>query len=225
MRTHVKDNPSTNTAESPVFEFAVTGMNCQNCVRHVTEAIQGVAGVVAANVRLEEGRATVRWRPDTKPGVEHVVEAVKKAGYDATPLEEHSCHSEPSGSSPMAEWKFTLIFGGVLTAPLIIGEWIFGFGMEEWFKWVGLAFSAPVMLVCGGRFFKGAWQQLKRGSSSMDTLVALGSSTAFGYSLAALLLGWHGHTYFMEAAAIITLISAGHYVEALVSARAASSVL
>src|SRR6185295_9099704 len=51
-----------------------------------------------------------------------------------------------------------------------------------------------------------------------------GSSTAFGYSLAALSLGWHGHTYFMEAAAIITLISAGHFVEALVGARAADSL-
>src|SRR6185295_8231296 len=175
MHAH-SDNPSTSSAETPVSEFAVTGMNCANCVRHVTEAIQGVAGVAGANVRLEEGRATVRWQPDAKARVEQIIEAVKKAGYNASPLEEHSCHSEPSGSSPMAEWRFTLVFGAVLTAPLIVGEWFFGLGMKDWFTWVGLAFSAPVMMVCGGRFFKGAWQQLKRGSSNMDTLVALGSS-------------------------------------------------
>ncbi len=224
MHAHAEDKPPSNTAESLVSEFAVTGMNCSNCVRHVTEAIQRVSGVAAVNVRLDKGRATVHWKPDAMPGVAQVVDAVKKAGYEAAPMEEQSCHSEPSGSSPMAAWKFSLIFGTVLTAPLIVGEWVFGLGTEEWFKWVGFAFSGPVMVVCGGRFFKGAWQQLKRGGSNMDTLVSLGSATAFGYSLAALLLGWHGHTYFMEAAAIITIISAGHYMEALVSARAASSL-
>jgi Cu+-exporting ATPase len=96
--------------------------------------------------------------------------------------------------------------------------------MSEWFKWVGFAFSAPVMAVCGARFFRGAWSQLKRGSSNMDTLVALGSSTAFGFSLWGLLTGAPGHLYFMEAAAIVTLISTGHYMEALVSARAAGSL-
>jgi Cu+-exporting ATPase len=224
MHAHLEESPATDAAKASATEFVITGMSCANCLRHVTEAIQGVAGVSAVNVRLEEGRATVNWQPDRKPDVEEVVEAVKKAGYDATALGDQSCHSETSGSSPMAAWKFTLIFGATLTVPLILGEWVFGLGMTDWFKWVGLAFSAPVMFVCGGRFFKGAWLQLKRGSSNMDTLVALGSSTAFGYSTVALLLGWPGHTYFMEAAAIITLVSAGHYMEALVSARATSSL-
>ncbi len=225
MHAHV-EKPSADSvaASSPASEFAIAGMNCNNCVRHVTEAIQGVAGVARAIVRLEEGRATVRWRPGAEADAAKVVRAVKEAGYVATPVEEKSCHAEPSGTSPMATWKFTVIFGAVLTLPLIIGEWVFGWGMRDWFKWVGFAFSAPVMVVCGARFFRGAWSQLKRGSSNMDTLVALGSSTAFGYSLWGLLNGWHGHLYFMEAASIITLISAGHFVEALVSARAASSL-
>src|SRR5437667_1081832 len=80
------------------------------------------------------------------------------------------------------------------------------------------------MLACGARYFRGARSQLKRGSSNMDTLVALGSSTAFGFSLWGLLTGWHGHLYFMEAASIITLVSAGHLMEAIVSAHAASSL-
>jgi P-type Cu+ transporter len=224
MHAHLEQNHAADAVEASVTEFTVTGMNCANCVRHVTEAIQRVAGVSSATVRLEEGRATVRWKTDAAPAADEVVDAIKGAGYDATPIEEGNGQSDPSAASPMAAWKFTLIFGAVLTLPLILGEWLFGLGMKEWFKWVGFSLSAPVMAVCGGRFFKGAWQQLKRGSSNMDTLVALGSSTAFGYSTAALLLGWHGHTYFMEAAAIITLISAGHYMEALVGARATSSL-
>src|SRR5216117_1584209 len=66
--------------ETAVSEFTVTGMNCNNCARHVTEAIQGVAGVAGADVRLEEGRATVRWRPDALLDAGQIVAAVKKAG-------------------------------------------------------------------------------------------------------------------------------------------------
>src|SRR2546427_3875489 len=210
--------------ETAVSEFTVTGMNCNNCARHVAEAIQGVPGVTSAVVQLEEGRATVRWQSGARAQPENIVRAVKEAGYEAAPVLERTCHAEPSGSSPVAAWKFTVIFGAVLTLPLIIGEWVFGWGISNWFKWVGFAFSAPVMVVCGARFFRGAWNQLKRGSSNMDTLVALGSTTAFGYSVWGLLSGWHGHLYFMEAASIITLISAGHFTETVVSARAASSL-
>src|SRR5262245_11819808 len=136
MQTHLGSKTAAiASSESTISEFTVSGMNCQNCVRHVTEAIQGVPGVTAVDVRLAEGRATVRWQPHIEARVAAVVEAVKKAGYDATPVEEQSCHAAPPGDSPMATWKFTLIFGTVLTAPLIIGEWIFGLGAKEWFKW------------------------------------------------------------------------------------------
>ena len=225
MHSHVEAPlPDAVAGGSAVSEFAITGMNCNNCARHVTEAIQSVPGITSAVVRLEEGRATVRWQPGAAAQLENVVRAVKEAGYEAAPVEQRSCHVEPSGSSPVAAWKFNVTFAAVLTLPLIIGEWVFGWGMRDWFKWVGFAFSAPVMVVCGARFFRGAWNQLKRGSSNMDTLVALGSTTAFGYSVWGLFSGWHGHLYFMEAASIITLISAGHFMETVVSARAASSL-
>jgi len=221
VESHSADSLPT---ASPASEFAVAGMNCNNCARHVTESIQGVVGVASATVRLEEGRATVRWNAGAEPNVERVVQAVKAAGYDATAVEDVSCHGEVGVTSPMAAWKFTVVLGAALTLPLIVGEWGFGLGMSDWFKWVGFACSAPVMVVCGARFFRGAWNQLQHGRSNMDTLVALGSSTAFGYSVWGLLSGWHGHLYFMEAASIITLISAGHYIEAVVSARAAGSL-
>src|SRR4029077_10709102 len=73
-------------------------------------------------------------------------------------------------------------------------------------------------------FYRGAWRQLKVGSSNMDTLVALGSTTAFAYSAWALLSRFGGHLYFMEAAAIITVVSLGHWVESRVSLRASAAL-
>src|SRR6266480_3641761 len=113
---HSGDSPA---GEFAVSEFIVRGMNCQNCARHVTEAIEGVAAVARAEVRLEEGRATVHWNPRAEPDVERVVSAIKLAGYDAAPVVTVSGRDvHASDRSPMAAWKFTVIFGVALTLPL-----------------------------------------------------------------------------------------------------------
>src|SRR5437899_6762405 len=96
--------------------------------------------------------------------------------------------------------------------------------MNRWFQWLAFALAGVVQVFAGARFYRGAWSQLKIGSSNMDTLVALGSTTAFGYSAWALLFGAGGHVYFMEAAAIITLISLGHWLEARVSEKAGGAL-
>src|SRR5689334_8588612 len=106
----------------------------------------------------------------------------------------------------------------------MLGEWLFGLETTLWFQWVSFVIASIVQIFAGSPFYRGAWSQLKVGSSNMDTLVALGSTTAFAYSGWALLSGHGGHIYFMEAAAIITLISAGHWMESRVSLRASSAL-
>jgi len=64
----------------------------------------------------------------------------------------------------------------------MIGEWGFGLGMKPWFQWLAFALAGMVQVFAGAKFYRGAWNQLKIGNSNMDTLVALGSTTAFGYS-------------------------------------------
>ncbi len=218
---------STANSESPAAttELSVRGMNCQNCVRHVTEAIQGVAGVASAVVQLDDGRATVRWRPSAGAGAEAVIAAVKAAGYEAEMVEGRESRVEGKrGWSVLEGWRFNVALGVMATVPLMVGEWVFGLGMTRWFQWVSFALALPVQVLCGARFYRGAWSQFKIGSSNMDTLVALGSTTAFAYSAWGLFAGWAEHLYFMEAAAIITLISTGHWMESLASARAESSL-
>jgi len=199
-------------------DFSVTGLNCQNCVRKATAALQAVPGVASAVVTLEPPRAMVRWQPDSKPSSEAILRALKSAGYEAAP----TCHSPPA--TRHSSWRFNVVFGGAVTLLLMVGEWAFRLGMERWFQWAAFALALPVQALCGARFYVGAWRQLKAGSSNMDTLVALGSTTAFGFSAWALFTGWPGHLYFMEAAAIITLISVGHWLEARMSARAAGAL-
>ena len=199
-------------------ELLVNGMTCNNCARHVTEAIQSVAGVRSASVALEAGRAIVRWSGSSD--VPAVLAAIAAAGYEAKPLEA----APDQNGARRSRWQWTLILGLGVTAVLMIGEWIFGLAMTAWFQWLGFALAGIVQIFCGASFYSGAWRQLKVGSSNMDTLVALGSTTAFGYSTWALLSGAGGHVYFMEAAAIISLISAGHWIEARVSNKAGGAL-
>src|SRR5260221_6906062 len=106
----------------------------------------------------------------------------------------------------------------------MLGEWVFGAGLRPWFRWLAFSLAGIVQVTGGARFYRGAWRQLKAGSSNMDTLVALGSTTAFSYSVWFLFSGGVGHLYFMESAAIITLVSIGHWLEARVTSAASSSL-
>jgi P-type Cu+ transporter len=218
---------SKTASGTPITELAVAGMSCSNCARHVAEAIQAVPGVTRASVRLEEGRASVVW--SAQPDADAVIEAVGQAGYEAHLTKkstdaEASLKSRWSGWSPFGDWRFNVVVGLVCTLPLIVGEWIFGLGAKNSFHWIEFALALPVQALCGARFYSGAWRQLKTRSANMDTLVALGSTTAFAYSVWALFTGAGSHLYFMEAAAIITLISLGHWAEARTSAKAEGSL-
>src|SRR5438552_394703 len=202
-------------------ELAITGMTCANCARHVTEAIQSVPGVRGATVSLDAQQASVRWAPGVQQDARAVLQAVEAAGYGAElvalPTHDHSQHK-------LAAWQLNLWLGVLGTAPLMLGEWAFGLGLARWFQSFSFVVAAVVQVFAGAPFYRGAWRQIKVGSSNMDTLVALGSTTAFVYSLWALFSGTSGHVYFMEAASIITLVSVGHWLESRVSSRASSAL-
>jgi len=202
----------------PTTELQVTGMTCNNCARKVTTAAQNVPGVHSATVNVTAARASVRWNPDAETNIPALVAAITQAGFAAREL------SPAASAAPRVRWQWNLILGLSVTGLLMLGDWVLAPAPAPWFQWLAFALAGVVQLYCGAQFYSGAWRQLKVGQSNMDTLVALGSSTAFGYSTWALLAGTGGHVYFMEAAAIISLISFGHWLEARVNDQAGSAL-
>ncbi|MCX7721833.1 MAG: cation-translocating P-type ATPase [Verrucomicrobiae bacterium] len=199
-------------------ELHVSGMTCANCARAVVDAIKAVPGVRDAAVELDSGRATVFWAPGAAQDVTAVADAIARAGFSAkVPVP----HVPEDQSAPHAPWQANLWIGAIATTLLAIGEWALGWGSVPWFRWASFALATVVQVFAGAKFYRGAWTQLRAGRSNMDTLVALGSTTAFSYSAWVLLTGRDSHLYFCEAAAIITIISLGHWLEARVSAKAA----
>jgi P-type Cu+ transporter len=213
-----KAEPATG---HPITELTVEGMTCGNCARHVTEALQAVPGVRNVAVNLEGKSASVKWAPGVDRNDKALVHAVEKAGYEGK-VDEASHHDHHDHK--LAGWQSNLWIGVLGTVPLMIGEWVFRLGLTPWFQWLSFVVAAIVQVFAGAQFYRGAWRQLKVRSSNMDTLVALGSTTAFAYSVWALFSGYGGHLYFMEAAAIITVISIGHWVESRVSVRASAAL-
>ena len=200
------------TDEQLVLE--IKGMTCQGCVRNATNAIQSVPSVATARVTRDPAQATITWNTSADPDA--AIAAIKSAGFEAT-LPNSDL---PTPISEFPTWAQTVVLGSAVTALLMLGEWVFRLAHESWFQHSAFILSGIVQIICGARFYAGAWRQLKRGSSNMDTLVSLGSTTAFAFSTWGLLTGWNGHLYFMESAAIISLVSLGHYIESRVSSHA-----
>ena len=211
------------TASVARTELSVSGMTCSGCVRHVTDALQAVPGVASAMVSLETRRASVRWEPQAKPNAEALVRAVTDSGYQARPMAEAGA-AESHEHSAAQTWGVSVLTGIIPTALLLLGDWGFRWHDAPAFRWAAFALATVVLLGPGRHFYQGAWRQLRIGSSNMDTLVALGSTTAYAFSAWVQLAGRAEHLYFTEAAAIITLVSVGHWLEARISARASSSL-
>jgi Cu+-exporting ATPase len=212
--------------------FPIEGMTCASCVNRITRFLNKVDGVEEANVNLASETATVRYdaRATDLPALSAAVEA---AGYtarvDRTKVE--AAKPEPTyADRHIADLRRRLIVATVLTVPLLVGlarmTILPGLPRLLTDPWVQLALATPVQLYAGWPFYRGALKALRHGTSDMNTLVAVGTSAAYGYSLAAIAfpaffqaagLGLDGTAmplYFDTAAAIVTLILLGRFLEA-----------
>ncbi len=214
----------------------VQGMDCASCVAHVEKAIRKLPGVSKVSVNLALGRANVEFDPASVEPT-RIASAVTDAGYaaavkDATTSEQ--AH-EDAHAAHARKWLVRGITAGVLWLPVEILHWVTqAFGDHAhgvtWMTWLSLATSTLAILFVGGGFYRSAFNAARRGTSNMDTLIAMGASVAYGYSLVALIgyltKSWSvlPHLYFTEGTALLALVSIGHWLEALARTRAGSAI-
>jgi Cu+-exporting ATPase len=211
----------------------VTGMDCASCVAHVEKAALRVPGVSDCRVNLATGRAAVRLDRG-RTSVEQVASAITDVGYPAAPAGELSGGEPPYSSSHSLAWFRRAVVGVALWLPIELIHWIRHFysgsmGMpmtrvaadpRDWMTWAALATSTASIGYVGRGFYVSAWRALLRRTSNMDTLIAMGATVAWLYSLIAAIGYWGGWwpapaaVYFMEASGLLALISLGHWLEA-----------
>jgi len=192
--------------------FAVAGMSCASCVARVEKALQGVPGVSAASVNFATELASVAGT-----GLSPVLleQAVAAAGYQARLQPQESAGQ----AKPAADHKGLLevLLAGLLTLPLLLPMLLAWSGTHVMLDgWLQFGLATPVQFWFGRRFYHGAWQALRAGTSNMDTLVVLGTSAAWGLSTFMLLSGQAGMDtlYFEASAVLVTLILLGKWLEA-----------
>ncbi|CAM3476109.1 P-type ATPase, copper transporting, phophatase-like domain [Xenorhabdus nematophila ATCC 19061] len=215
------EQTKNNATDDDSIQLLLDGMTCASCVSKVQKALQSVDGVEHARVNLAERSALVTG--SASPNA--LIEAVIKAGYGAEIIQDETERRERQqhiSHTNMRRFRWQSAFALAVGIPVMIWGMI-GDNMmltpENHMTWltIGLV-TLLVMIFAGGHFYRNAWQSLKNGSATMDTLIALGTGAAWLYSISVNL--WPDifppqarHLYYEASAMIIGLINLGHALE------------
>ncbi|WP_428249099.1 heavy metal translocating P-type ATPase [Ferrovibrio sp.] len=210
---------------SPVTDLAIEGMTCAACASRVETALRKVPGVREAAVNLATETAHIAWAGQSDDAA--LLAAVTRAGYSATAqVPEAPPAPRPDTVTPL---KIQALAAMLLTLPLMADMVAMWSGATHLMLpvWLQALLAGIVQFGFGARFYAGAWRALKAKSGNMDLLVALGTSAAYGLSLWVIYRhGSHaGHAlYFEGAAAVISFVLLGKWLEARAKRRTADAL-
>ncbi|HYI80091.1 MAG TPA: heavy metal translocating P-type ATPase [Thermoleophilaceae bacterium] len=225
------------------LSMPIEGMTCASCAARVEQRLNDLDGVEAA-VNYATERATVDYDPAHAAPAD-LVAAVESAGYRAVVVPDAADEAATDGADgidPLASLRQRLIFSAVLSLPVLVISMVPALQFDYW-QWFVLQLATPVVLWGAWPFHKAAWQNLRHGAATMDTLISLGTLSAWLWSLYALFLGEAGmtgmtmtidfvpeagsgadHIYLEVAAVVTTFILAGRYFEARAKRRAGAAL-
>jgi Cu+-exporting ATPase len=190
------------------------GMTCAGCAARIERGLNDLDGV-QASVNLATEKAAVRY-DDTSLDVRALLAAVEATGYRASPAGERK-------DEPRDTVRTRLAMAVVLTVPLALVAMVPPLQFDGW-EWLAFALATPVVFVAGWPFHRAAARNLRHRAVTMDTLVSLGTLSAWTWSTAALLFAEGADTYFEVAGVITTLILLGRYLEARARHRAGEAI-
>ncbi len=238
-------NPAAATVadDTAAIQLALSGMTCASCVHSVEQALAAVAGVVAVDVNFASRNAQVMVdrqrfsaRDSYGEAVNALIDAVDWAGYGATEVEDAEQAERLREQRERAEYRqrlrnswIALGLGGPLMLFGMVHEMSVA-GSAERLGWglVGLL-TLGVMIIAGRHFFSGAWKAFRGHNANMDTLIAVGTGSAWLYSMLVVLApGWlpaeARGLYFEAAAMIIGLINLGQALELKARGRTSQAI-
>ncbi len=200
--------------------FPVLGLHCAGCSARVERTLQKQAGVVKASVNLANAVATVEY--DDTTSAEALQKAVEQAGYGLiieSDENEAAAEADEARDAAYVTLRRRMICAVALAIP--IGVLAMGFGEQTWARYAMWLLATPAVFVFGRQFYVNAWRQLRHGTSSMDTLVAVSTGISYVYSLFTLFFpaffrerGIAPAVYFEAAAMVIAFILIGRTLEA-----------
>ncbi|UXA07294.1 heavy metal translocating P-type ATPase [Mycobacterium sp. SMC-2] len=210
------------------IELTIAGMTCASCAARIEKKLNRLDGV-AATVNYATEKAALTVPPGYDPQL--LIAAVEQAGYSATLPQREAPAREKTDDAELTALRTRLVTSAVLATPVIAMAMIPALQFRYW-QWASLVLAAPVVVWGGRPFHTAAWANLRHGAATMDTLVSIGTLSAFLWSLYALFLGTAGEpgmrdgfeltvrpsdgagNIYLEVAAGVTLfVLAGRYFE------------
>lgn len=201
----------------------IGGMTCAACAARIEKGLSRLEGVHDVHVNLALERGTVYYNP-TMVSSDHIIKKIEALGYQA---ERYREENDIGTDSSLLRNRF--ITSAIFSIPLIcsmfthfLGEG--GISDVLLNGWVQLGLATPIQFWIGLPFYRSAYHALKSGYANMDVLVALGTSTAYFYSLVHVWMGVHDELYFETSALLITLILLGKWLESQAKARSSAAI-
>ncbi len=223
------------------IEIPISGMHCASCVNNVEQYLKKLNGIVSVSVNLAAEKAFIEY-DEGQIDIAGIVKAVIDSGYQVPETllssEAPALAAVLSLDARREEYYLSLkrrfLFALIFTVPVFLGgmHMFFPF-LPAWLHdpYIMLALAAPVQIFSGWPFYQGLWASIKRRNADMNTLVAVGTTAAFGYSLAATFIpeffaraGQSPVYYYDSAAVIITLILLGRMLEAKARGRTSEAI-
>ena len=214
----------------------ISGISCASCVATIERALTDAPGVISAAVNFATNAATIEFVP-AMATTGDLRRIIREAGYEPLEVDDDASptdHEKAARAREIRILKRKLTTGVALTVPVVIGS------MHHWFPWapaalqsfwVLLALTTPVQFWVGAQFYRGAWAALKHGTSDMNTLIAVGTSAAYVYSVAMTVAPRFFQTrgiapvvHYETAAVIITLILLGRLLESVARGRTSEAM-
>ncbi len=211
-----------NTADMKTSTLKISGMHCASCSTILTRALQKVDGVQSALVNYSTEKATITYDP-SKVQEDSFIKAVQKKGYNAEVLGAESFgHEERLRKKELHQLRFKVTISAVFALPaLIISMFFSSLPYSSYILWV---LSTPVQFYIGFPFYRGTWAALKNKSANMDSLIAIGTSAAYFFSVYSVLFIEEGGEYFEISAILIALVLLGKYLEAVAKGRTSQAI-
>lgn len=224
-------------ASQPI-ELSIEGMTCASCVGRVEKALKKVEGVQQANVNLATERAWVQGNAQVQSC--DLIQAVKKAGYIAKQIEQNARVRQDEKATEQQQLKRDLVISLILAVPVFILEmgshmipafhmWVMdNIGIQQ--SWlIQFVLTTLVLIFPGRRFYQKGIPALWRFAPDMNSLVAVGTLAAYGFSLVAtfipqVLPKGTVNVYYEAAAVIVSLILLGRYFEAKAKGRTSQAI-
>ena len=206
------------TADTPLTtEIPIDGMTCAACAARIGRGLTGLEGVEEANVNYATARAVVSYDPDLvdRAAFRATIEKLGYAVADDDP-------DDDAADRELAQLTRRLVTSVVLTVPIVAISMVPALGFSGW-EWVAGILATPVVWWVGWPFHQVAGRNLAHGSTTMDTLVSMGTGAAWAWSAVALFVDVD-HVYFETAAVIVTLILLGRWFEARAKRRSGEAI-